>query len=164
MDDIVYQTISPLLDLQSLISFHMTSKHYNVLLANRVHELKPYYLNGYRYRKLEKLREEYHNAEYTNMFELYLPAGLSSWHRIDKAQLTLSLTLPTPTKTDIRSIIADEWFDLIQDGDVLADGHVILEKSKYTKTQIRLPIGIVSVSPIEHILIPPRTDILIETI
>ena len=59
LDDILHQIICPLLDLNSLINLHLTCKESKTLFEKKIHDIKPYYLNGIRYKNLEKLRLKY---------------------------------------------------------------------------------------------------------
>jgi len=197
-DNILHQIIRPLLDLQSLINFHFTCRDYKLLFEDKISELKPYYINGNRYKILEKLIEEYSNIpDKDKRPENHQPSATASWSRIDNSILNIqfnSAYVPAwanNTKLPLSHYkyqlgydffkadeILDKWFDFIKEGDVIVDDKysasrltyfTIIEKSKYTKTQIYTKCvggggigGINSISPLCKILIPPRTDILIE--
>jgi hypothetical protein len=179
-DDILYQIIGPLLDLPSIINLHLSCKDYKKLYENKIGQIKPYYLNGNRYRNLETLRLKYLNIP-DNQKRPYenQPGGTMSWYRIDNSILFLNLSSNISSNTsshykyhlsqlgyDMKESddILDKWFDIIKEGDIIFDGmhyDTILEKSQFTKTQIRTNRGITIISPILQVLIPPRTDILI---
>ena len=183
LDDILHQIICPLLDLNSLINLHLTCKESKTLFEKKIHDLKPYYLNGIRYKNLEKLRLKYIDIPdiQRRPYE-HQPSGTMSWSRIDNSILLLNLLPLNSNSLDIPSNYIyhlsqlgydtkrsddslDKWFDNIREGDIILDGiqyDTIIEKSKYTKTQIRTNRYILNISPILQVLIPPRTDILIE--
>jgi len=181
LDDILYQVICPLLDLSSLINLHFTCKEYKTLFEKKIYELMPYYLNGIRYKNLEELRLKYMNIpDNQRRPDEHQPSGTMSWSRIDNSVLFLNL-LPPVNSLGVPSNytyhlsqlgydkkgsddILDKWFDNIREGDIILDGihyDTVLEKSKYTKTQIRTNRYIIPISPTYKVLIPPRTDILI---
>ena len=126
--------IGPLLDLQSLIKLHSTCKNCKILFKDRIDELKPYYLNGKRYKVLEELRMEYMNIPNENKRpEEHQPMGTMSWSRIDNSAIFLNL-FPAINSLDIPSNyiyhlsqlgydtkksdnILDKWFDNIREGE-----------------------------------------------
>jgi hypothetical protein len=193
INDIIYN-ITSFLDFKSLINFHLINKETKLLFEEKILNLKPCYLNGLRYLILEKLKEEYDNIPYNNKRpEEFQPYGTASWHRIDNSVLlNLPITISLSNYNYLKNYelcnklnfkksdeILDKWFDLIREGDVIKDDKyslsnptffTIMEKSKYTKTQISINIGInrIGIRSIRSntslckIMIPPRTDIYIE--
>lgn len=167
-NDILYNIIGNLLDIPSLVNFHLTCKDFKLLFEEKISKVKPCYLNRLRYKKLEKLRIEYENLP-DNQKRPYdhQPRGTMSWSRIDFRAYPLNILsndLIVYISTKIADDILGKWFDTIQVGDILFDGKnydTIIRKSPYTKTQIETNSHIQNISPLLRVIIPPRTDILI---
>jgi hypothetical protein len=166
-NDILYNIIGNLLDIPSLVNFHVTCKDFKLLFEEKISKVKPCYLNGLRYKKLEKLRIQYESLP-DNQERPYnhQPSGTMSWSRIDFRAYPLNIlsndTVYSSTK--IADDILDKWFDSVEVGDILYDGKnytCIIRKSPYTKSQIETNSYIQNISPLLQVIIPPRTNILI---
>lgn len=171
--DILQNIIGPMLDLKSMINLHLTCKDIKLLFEDNILEQK-YYLNGNRYKNLEEIGKEYLNIPDMNKRpNMFRPSGTACWTRIDNTILNIFNFIPIniimPNYNDSDKII-EKWFDFVKEGDIFIDDNyshnkltyfTIIEKSKYTKTQILTENGIREISPLYRILIPPRTDILI---
>jgi hypothetical protein len=165
-NDILYNIIGNLLDIPSLINFHLTCKDFKFLLDEKISNLKPFYLNGLRYKTLEKLRIKYESLP-TNQKRPYnhQQSGTMSWSRINRLYpLNILSNDAVYLSSQIADDIHDKWFDNVEVGDIIFDGtnyDTIIRKSPYTKSQIETNSCIQNISPLLKIIIPPRIDILI---